>query len=36
MVMWQGALDVQAGRLSGGTIAAFVLTGASSPARSAR
>lgn len=26
-VMWQGALDVQAGRLSGGTIAAFVLTG---------
>jgi ATP-binding cassette subfamily B protein len=25
--MWQGALDVQAGRLSGGTIAAFVLTG---------
>ncbi|HEY5721439.1 MAG TPA: ABC transporter transmembrane domain-containing protein [Allosphingosinicella sp.] len=28
MVMWQGALDVQAGRLSGGTIAAFVLTGA--------
>jgi ATP-binding cassette subfamily B protein len=28
MVMWQGALDVQSGRLSGGTIAAFVLTGA--------
>ena len=28
LVMWQGALDVQAGRLSGGTIAAFVLTGA--------
>jgi ATP-binding cassette subfamily B protein len=27
MVMWQGAIDVQAGRLSGGTIAAFVLTG---------
>jgi ATP-binding cassette subfamily B protein len=27
-VMWQGALDVQAGRISGGTIAAFVLTGA--------
>jgi ATP-binding cassette subfamily B protein len=27
MVMWQGALDVQAGRLTGGTIAAFVLTG---------
>ncbi|HZG08915.1 MAG TPA: ABC transporter transmembrane domain-containing protein [Allosphingosinicella sp.] len=27
LVMWQGALDVQAGRLSGGTIAAFVLTG---------
>ena len=26
-VMWQGALDVQAGELSGGTIAAFVLTG---------
>jgi ATP-binding cassette, subfamily B, bacterial len=28
MVMWQGALDVQAGRISGGMIAAFVLTGA--------
>ena len=28
MVMWQGALDVQAGRMSGGAIAAFVLTGA--------
>jgi len=28
MVMWRGALDVQAGRISGGTIAAFVLTGA--------
>ena len=28
LVMWQGALDVQAGRLTGGTIAAFVLTGA--------
>jgi ATP-binding cassette subfamily B protein len=28
LIMWQGALDVQAGRLSGGTIAAFVLTGA--------
>ena len=27
MVMWQGALDVQAGRMSGGSIAAFVLTG---------
>jgi ATP-binding cassette subfamily B protein len=27
-VMWQGALDVQAGRITGGTIAAFVLTGA--------
>ncbi|WP_030540227.1 ABC transporter transmembrane domain-containing protein [Sphingobium sp. DC-2] len=27
MVMWQGALDVAAGRLSGGSIAAFVLTG---------
>ncbi|QAY76567.1 ABC transporter transmembrane domain-containing protein [Sphingosinicella sp. BN140058] len=27
LVMWQGALDVQAGRISGGTIAAFVLTG---------
>ncbi len=27
MVMWQGALDVQAGRISGGMIAAFVLTG---------
>jgi len=28
MVMWQGAVDVQAGRITGGTIAAFVLTGA--------
>src|SRR3546814_20464225 len=27
MIMWQGALDVAAGRLSGGAIAAFVLTG---------
>jgi ATP-binding cassette, subfamily B, bacterial len=27
LVMWQGAVDVQAGRISGGTIAAFVLTG---------
>ncbi|WP_070156278.1 ABC transporter transmembrane domain-containing protein [Sphingobium phenoxybenzoativorans] len=27
LVMWQGALDVAAGRLSGGSIAAFVLTG---------
>ena len=27
MIMWQGALDVAAGRLSGGSIAAFVLTG---------
>jgi ATP-binding cassette subfamily B protein len=27
MVMWQGAIDVQSGRISGGTIAAFVLTG---------
>ena len=27
LLMWQGALDVAAGRLSGGTIAAFVLTG---------
>ncbi|HEY1604062.1 MAG TPA: ABC transporter transmembrane domain-containing protein [Allosphingosinicella sp.] len=27
LVMWQGAIDVQAGRISGGTIAAFVLTG---------
>jgi len=27
LVMWQGALDVQAGNLSGGAIAAFVLTG---------
>jgi len=26
-VMWQGALDVKAGNLSGGSIAAFVLTG---------
>jgi ATP-binding cassette subfamily B protein len=27
LVMWQGAVDVQQGRISGGTIAAFVLTG---------
>jgi len=27
MVMWQGALDVASGKLSGGAIAAFVLTG---------
>jgi ATP-binding cassette subfamily B protein len=27
LVMWQGAMDVAAGRLSGGSIAAFVLTG---------
>ena len=27
MVMWQGALDVASGRMSGGAIAAFVLTG---------
>ena len=27
LVMWQGALDVQAGRMTGGAIAAFVLTG---------
>lgn len=27
MVMWEGALDVAAGRMSSGTIAAFVLTG---------
>lgn len=27
MVMWQGAIDVASGRLSGGSIAAFVLTG---------
>lgn len=27
MIMWQGAIDVQAGKLSGGSIAAFVLTG---------
>jgi ATP-binding cassette subfamily B protein len=27
MVMWQGAVDVQQGHISGGTIAAFVLTG---------
>ncbi|MFL6856729.1 MAG: ABC transporter transmembrane domain-containing protein [Allosphingosinicella sp.] len=27
MVMWQGAVDVQRGAISGGTIAAFVLTG---------
>jgi ATP-binding cassette subfamily B protein len=27
MVMWQAALDVVAGRISGGTVAAFVVTG---------
>ena len=27
MVMWEGASDIAAGRISGGTIAAFVLTG---------
>ena len=27
LVMWEGAIDVAAGRLSGGAIAAFVLTG---------
>lgn len=27
MVMWQGAIDVATGRLSGGSIAAFILTG---------
>ncbi|TMJ13808.1 MAG: ATP-binding cassette domain-containing protein, partial [Alphaproteobacteria bacterium] len=27
MVMWQGAIDVATGKLTGGTIAAFVLTG---------
>ncbi len=27
LIMWQGALDVAAGKLSGGSIAAFVLTG---------
>jgi ATP-binding cassette subfamily B protein len=27
LIMWQGALDVASGRLSGGTIAAFVITG---------
>lgn len=27
LVMWQGALDVAAGRMTGGSIAAFVLTG---------
>ncbi len=26
-IMWQGALDVQAGKMTGGSIAAFVLTG---------
>ncbi|MFM7028030.1 MAG: ABC transporter transmembrane domain-containing protein [Chakrabartia sp.] len=26
-IMWQGALDVQAGKMTGGAIAAFVLTG---------
>lgn len=28
LLMWQGALDVAAGRMSGGSIAAFVITGA--------
>jgi len=28
MVMWQGAIDVQSGTMSGGSIAAFVFTGA--------
>ena len=28
LVMWQAAIDVQQGRLSGGTVAAFVFTGA--------
>jgi len=27
MVMWEGAIDVQSGRMTGGAIAAFVLTG---------
>ena len=27
MIMWQGALDVASGKLSGGSIAAFVITG---------
>ena len=27
MVIWQGAVDVSAGRMSGGTIAAFILYG---------
>lgn len=27
LIMWQGALDVVAGRMSGGSIAAFVITG---------
>jgi ATP-binding cassette subfamily B protein len=27
MVMWQGAIDVASGRLSGGSIAAFIITG---------
>jgi len=27
MVMWQGALDVASGKLSGGSIAAFIITG---------
>lgn len=28
LLMWQGALDVASGKISGGTIAAFVMTGA--------
>ena len=28
LVMWQAALDVQAGKITGGTVAAFVVTGA--------
>ena len=27
LVLWEGAVDVAAGRISGGAIAAFVLTG---------
>ena len=27
LLMWQGAIDVAAGRISGGTVAAFVITG---------
>ena len=33
LLIWQGAIEVAAGRMTGGTIAAFVLTAGCSPAR---